>query len=43
MMSDPYPWKKTLESGRCPQGSSTDSIEPDPLREDKREVMNTHG
>jgi hypothetical protein len=35
--------KKTLESGRCLQGLNTDSIEPAPLREDKREVINTHG
>jgi hypothetical protein len=35
--------KKTLESGRCLQGLNTDSIEPAPLREDKREVINTLG
>jgi hypothetical protein len=42
-MSLQHQQKKTLESGRCLQGLNTDSNEPAPLREDKREVMNTHG
>jgi hypothetical protein len=34
--------KKALGRKKRLQGSNTDSIEPVPLREDKREVINTH-